>query len=164
MSKRIWLKVAIGAASAVAMTGAAQAATATSSMSVTATVSTTCAVSATPLAFGTYAASTASTGSSTIGVTCTNGTAYSVGLDAGAGSGATTSNRLLTGSGGGTLAYTLYRDSGRTQNWGNTIGTDTQSGTGTGLAQTLNVYGRIAAGATALAGSYTDTVTVTLTY
>jgi spore coat protein U-like protein len=70
----------------------------------------------------------------------------------------------MTGSGGGTLNYALYRDTGRTNNWGSTIGTDTQTGTGSGLIQTLTVYGQVAAAQTPLAGTYSDTVTVTLTY
>ena len=79
-------------------------------------------------------------------------------------SGAPVYAATATGSLGGTLNYGLYRDSGRTNNWGSTIGTDTQAGTGTGLLQNLTVYGRIASAQTPLAGVYTDTVTVTLTY
>ena len=94
-----------------------------------------------------------------IAVLCTNGTSYTIGLDAGAVTG-----RKLSGSLGGNLNYALYRDSGRTNNWGSTIGTDTQAGTGNGLLQNLTVYGRIASAQTPLAGVYTDTVTVTLTY
>ncbi|MFX5809037.1 spore coat protein U domain-containing protein, partial [Acinetobacter baumannii] len=55
-------------------------------------------------------------------------------------------------------------DSARSNNWGSTIGTDTVTGTGSGLTQTLTVYGQIAAAQTPLAGAYSDTVTVTLTY
>ena len=43
------------------------------------------------------------------------------------------------------LAYSLFRDAGRTQNWGQTIGTDTTTGTGTGANQTLTIYGRVPA-------------------
>jgi spore coat protein U-like protein len=68
----------------------------------------------------------------------------------------------MTGSGGGTLNYSLFRETGRTSNWGNTGTTDTVSGSG--LLQTITVYGRIPAGQTPIVGVYTDTVTVTLTY
>ncbi|MFY0084261.1 spore coat protein U domain-containing protein, partial [Acinetobacter baumannii] len=45
------------------------------------------------------------------------------------------------------------------------ISTTAYSGTGTGAVQTVNVYGRIPAGSTLpSAGSYVDTVTVTVTY
>jgi spore coat protein U-like protein len=141
----------------------ASAATATGSLIVTATVLASCTVVGSTIAFGNYT-STQTDQTGNIAVLCTNGTSYNVGLDAGTGTGGTTSVRKLTGSLGGTLNYALYRDSGRTSNWGSTIGTDTQTGTGTGLIQNLTVYGRIASGQTPLAGTYTDTVTVTLTY
>ncbi|WP_050478839.1 Csu type fimbrial protein [Herbaspirillum rhizosphaerae] len=137
--------------------------TATGSLINTATVLASCTVVGSTIAFGNYTSSQVDqTGN--IAVVCTNGTSYTIGLDAGAGTGATTSVRKLTGSLGGTLNYALYRDSGHTNNWGSTIGTDTQAGTGNGLVQNLTVYGRIASAQTPLAGVYTDTVTVTLTY
>jgi spore coat protein U-like protein len=70
----------------------------------------------------------------------------------------------MTGPGGATLSYAMYQDSGHTTNWGNTVGTDTKSGTGNGSAQTLTVYGNLAAGQYPAAGSYSDTITATVTY
>jgi spore coat protein U-like protein len=139
------------------------ASTATGSLINTATVLASCTVVGSTIAFGNYT-STQVDQTGNLAVLCTNGTSYTIGLDAGAGTGATTSVRKLSGSLGGTLNYALYRDSGRTNNWGSTIGTDTQAGTGNGLLQNLTVYGRIASAQTPLAGVYTDTVTVTLTY
>jgi len=137
--------------------------TATGSLINTATVLASCTVVGSTIAFGNYTSSQVDqTGN--VAVLCTNGTSYTIGLDAGAGTGATTTVRKLSGSLGGTLNYALYRDSGHTNNWGSTIGTDTQAGTGNGLLQNLTVYGRIAGSQTPLAGVYTDTVTVTLTY
>lgn len=131
---------------------------------VTATIVANCAVSATDLDFG--ATSTVASGlnaSSSIGVTCTNGAPYDVGLNAGNGSGATVTNRKMT-SGGSTILYAMYRNSGRTANWGQTVGTDTVSATGTGLQQSLTVYGRIPTQYLPPPGMYTDTVVVTVTY
>jgi spore coat protein U-like protein len=144
----------------------ARATTSTASIAVTATVLSFCTVSALPLAFGNYSPGTASTANTTIGVTCTSGTTYNVGLDAGTGSGATTANRLMTGvlNPSSTLAYSLYSNSGLSTLWGNTIGTNTVTGTGTGLVQSLTVYGKVAAGQNVAPGAYADTVTVTLTY
>jgi len=140
----------------------ALAATATTTFQVTATVLSTCLVSATPLAFGNYSgAQTDAT--STVSVTCTNTTPYNVGLDAGLSTGATVTTRAMQ-NGSNTLGYALYSDSARTVNWGNTPGTDTVAGTGTGLAQTLTVYGRIPAGSLPAPGAYADTITVTVTY
>ena len=138
------------------------AATATSSIPVSATVQATCVVSASSSAFGTYTGS-ALTATTTISITCTNAAPYNVGLDAGTGTGASVTTRLMSLS-SSTLAYSLYTNSGHSTVWGNTISSNTVTGTGTGSAQTLTVYGQISANQYPTAGSYTDTVTVTVTY
>ena len=145
------------------MPGAAQAATTTTTFQVTATVLSTCQVSATGLAFGNYTGAQTNA-TSTISVTCTNTTPYNVGLDAGTSAGATVTTRAMTGPAGALLGYALYSDAARSVNWGNTVGTDTVTGTGTGSAQALMVYGRIPAGSLPTPGAYADTVTVTVTY
>jgi len=48
--------------------------------------------------------------------------------------------------------------------WGNTVGTNTVAGTGTGNSQSLTVYGNVPAQATPPAATYNDTITVTVTY
>lgn len=147
---------------------AAFAATATGTLSVTASVSATCTVGAASLAFGSYDPSSASPLqiSTTIPVTCTDGTSYQVGLSAGAG--ATTTSRSMTGvtSGNTTpLAYGLYQDAGYTTNWGNTPGTDTPAAAiGTGSTVLIPVYGEIAPGQYVPPDSYSDTVVATVTY
>jgi spore coat protein U-like protein len=88
---------------------------------------------------------------------------YNIGLDAGTGSGATVATRKLT-SGSNTINYMLYCDSGRSIVWGNTVGTNTVSGTGSGDPQSYTVYGRVPAQTTPAAGTYNDTITVTVTY
>ena len=62
------------------------------------------------------------------------------------------------------ITYGLYRDAARTQPWGSTSGTNTVAGTGSGLAQSLTVYGRVPVQATPSPGAYADTIVVTLTY
>ncbi|ENN88109.1 Spore coat protein U [Rhizobium freirei PRF 81] len=101
---------------------------------------------------------------STIGVQCTTGQTYNVGLSAGAGTGATVNVRLMTGPGAATISYGLYQDSARSQVWGPTIGTDTETGTGNGNVQNLTVYGRVPPQTTPAPGTYTDTVAITVTY
>lgn len=132
------------------------------SFSVTATVVPGCSIAATALNFGTYAGS-ATNANSTLTIQCSNSTSYNVGLDAGQASGATVTTRRMT-NGAKTLNYALYSDSGRTKNWGNTVGTDTASGVGNGSAQLLTIYGQIAAGQKPAPGSYADTITATVTY
>ncbi|MCA0403672.1 MAG: spore coat U domain-containing protein [Proteobacteria bacterium] len=147
----------------------AQAATTTTTFAVTATVAAACTVTATPLAFGTFVPANATNldQTNTISVTCTNGTTYAVGLNAGTSSGATVTTRKMTGttSTSNLLPYELYSNTGRTTNWGNTPGTDTPAAsTGTGAVQTLTVYGRIPTNTTAVPDSYSDTITVTVTF
>jgi spore coat protein U-like protein len=141
----------------------AQAATAPSSIAVSATVQATCTNTATPLAFGTYSG-VQSDSTSIVTVTCSNTTPYTVALNAGTSPGATVTTRRMTGAVGVFLSYALFSDAGRTINWGTTVGTDTIAGTGTGAAQPLTVYGRVAAGQFPAPGAYTDTIIATVTY
>lgn len=121
--------------------------------------------SASDLAFGnTGVIQTAITSTSPIGVQCTNTTPYNIGLNAGAGTGATVATRRMTSGSGATVVYELFRDPARSQIWGNTAGTDTLAGIGNGAVQSLTVYGRVPPQTTPAAGSYTDTVQVTVTY
>lgn len=142
----------------------AQAATATSSVLVTATVLSFCTIAAAPLPFGNYSAPALAVNTSIV-VACTASTGYNVGLSAGAAVGATVTTRQMTGATGTTpLSYALFRDAGFTLNWGATNGTNTVAGTGTGLSQTLTVYGQVAANQLVTPGLYTDTVVATITY
>lgn len=145
---------------------AASAATATTTFAVTATVLNVCTVAATNLAFTSYdpTSATANDGTSTISVTCTLNAPYTVSLSQGTNGTAVTARKMLRTGATDLLAYSLYRDSARTLNWGVTAGTDTASGTGSGLLQTLTVYGRMPAAAVVPAGAYADTVTVTVNY
>lgn len=122
-----------------------------------------CGIGSSTLNFGTYSG-TQLTGTATMQVICGSGVGYTVSLDAGVGSGATTSNRLMTNAGSATLKYSLYRDSGMTLNWGNVQGTDTVAGSGTGATQTITIYGKLPGSQSATTGTYTDTVTATITY
>jgi spore coat protein U-like protein len=58
----------------------------------------------------------------------------------------------------------MFHDAARSSRWGNTYNLDGVAGTGSGSAQTLNVYGRVAAGQLVTPGTYTDTVIATITY
>jgi spore coat protein U-like protein len=157
-----YFKFAAGFCLAVVATPA-MSATATTTFAVTATVQATCQISATPLAFGTYSGTQIDT-TSTITATCTNSTAYTIGLNAGLGIGALTNNRLMTGPAAAVLVYSSFRDSSRTLNWGIVQAVDTLAGTGNGSAQTITVYGRLGAGQLVAPGSYSDTLTATITF
>lgn len=144
---------------------AADAATANDSFTVSAEVTAVCEVIAQDLDFGTYdsASSSPADAQSNIEVTCTPGADYDIGLSAGTGTGATVSDRSML-NGAVELNYGLYSDAARTTNWGNTVNTDTVEGTGDGTAIDHTVYGRIPAGQYVAAGSYSDTIDVSVTY
>jgi spore coat protein U-like protein len=142
-------------------TPTAYAATTGASFNVTATVLTTCAASAGgDLAFGNYSAAQIDA-TTTVSVTCTSGGSYTVGLNDGANF-STPNRRMLHGT-VDYLNYELYKETGRTNRWGN-AGGELVSGTGSGSAQSLTVYGRLPAAQTLIAGAYTDLITVTVTY
>ncbi|WP_414492493.1 spore coat U domain-containing protein [Stenotrophomonas maltophilia] len=104
----------------------------------------------------------------TLTLTCLKNTAYQVSLNNGQNNPtATSTRRMATTIGASTyyLTYELYRDSTRTQRWGNTLTVDTASGTGTGSAQQLTIYGRVPpVTGQPPAGIYNDVVQVTITY
>ncbi len=157
-------------AAGVMAAGVAQSATTTATFAVTATVQSTCSASATALAFGTYTPGSGGlTNNSTISVKCTKNTPYTVTLNAGATTGDAFTQRLMA-SGANTLQYNLYTTAGFATVFGDgTGGTGTATGTGAGIAtaNTVTVYGQLldsAANQAAVPGSYTDTITVTVTY
>jgi spore coat protein U-like protein len=98
-------------------------------------------------------------------VFCTSGTPYAAALNVGSGGGSFATRTIANG--GNTLNYNLFRDAARSQVWGDGSGsTFTVSGTGSGLlsANNLTVYGEIAIAQDKPPGTYTSTVTVTVTY
>ena len=159
-------------AASVLAAGAAQAAnpTVTTTFQVSATVQPNCTTSATPLGFGNYTPGNgAVTANSTITVNCTKSTAYTVGLNPGSTAGDAFIQRLMT-SGTNTLQYNLYTTAALTTVFGDGTGaTGTDSGTGTGMANALTytVFGQVPDNATnqaSLPATYTDTITVTVSY
>jgi spore coat protein U-like protein len=164
--KRILLPAMVAGLTFTA-TGAAHAASATGTMGVSMEITAYCEVKAggtisfSPV--GAWWNAHVDSTNGTFDVQCTNGTAYQIGLDNG-----------LNASGGvrrmnsGTeyLNYDLYTDSAGGTAWGNTVDTNTkQSQIGDGDVQNHQVFGRVPSGQTApTPGTYTDTVTITITY
>ena len=154
-----------------ALAGVLQAATAPPSpLPVSATVQATCSASAGSLSFGNYTPGAgARTGSTTVNVKCTKNTGFTVALNIGATTGATFAQRLMA-SGANTLQYNLYTTAGFASVFGDgTLSTLTSGGTGAGVATLapVSVFGQLPDSATnqlAVPGSYSDIVTVTVTY
>jgi len=143
-----------------------QAAQVTSNLSVTITITNECTAGSTsPVSFGSHGVlNTNFDATGSVSVTCTTNAPYTVGIGAGNGSGATLTARKMTGGGTATVTYQLYRDNSRTLNWGDIASGDTLAGTGSGSAQTITVYGRVASQTTPPADTYNDTVLVTFDY
>lgn len=133
------------------------------SFAVTAIILPSCTITSANLGFGIYSGSVKDA-TAIVTVRCSNGTPYNVGLNAGSAPGATVSARKMMGPANALLNYGLFRDSGRTSNWGNTVGTDTKSGSGNSANQSLYIYGRIAAQQRVTPGAYADTIIAMITY
>jgi spore coat protein U-like protein len=148
----------------VAAAPVADAATASANLTVTATVVSTCSVGAGSLAFGNYDPTAASNvdQAGTFQVTCTKGTSATVGLDTG--SNASGSTRRMT-DGTDFLSYELFKETARTNVWGNSgAGLVALAAAPSNAAQTVTVYGRISGSQDVRAGSYSDTVIITVTF
>jgi spore coat protein U-like protein len=169
---RRWCSLSVAAATLLGLAAAPLADAAvysngsrTANFDVTMQIIADCIISANNLDFGQSQGvlATAVNVNTTLSVTCTNTTPYNIGLNAGTGTGSTTAARLMSGTGANTstVAFNLYQTAGAT-NWGNVQGTDTKSGTGTGSAQTLTVYGNVPAQATPQPDSYKSTITATV--
>ncbi|TCV92313.1 spore coat protein U-like protein [Luteibacter rhizovicinus] len=98
---------------------------------------------------------------SLVRLTCTLRSPWQIGLDNG--QHATGSTRRMLGT-TTTVIYELYKEATYATRWGNTLNTDTLSGTGTGAEQAISVYGRVPVQTPVPAGSYSDVIQVTVTY
>ena len=156
-------------ASAAMLAAVPLAASAATEIQVGATILAACTASGTSLNFGGSIDPLATSGpkdaSSTLNVVCTSTTPYTVSLNAGTNAGGTSNfgNRTMK-SGGNALPYQLYLDAARSQIWGDGNASSIHSGVGTGNAQTLTIYGRLPSLQNIVPGSYTDTVTLTISY
>ena len=165
IKNRLRLKATVAILSLLPIVSGSLASTTTSTFTTQVTLTASCTInSASTLNFGSQGVLIAAVNqTSAVQVQCTNTTPYNIGLDAGAGTGATVAVRKMT-SGANTVNYSLYSDSGHTTVWGTTIGTNTVAATGSGASQSYTVYGQVPAQTTPAPGSYSDTVTVTVTY
>ncbi|AMX19829.1 Spore Coat Protein U domain protein [Acinetobacter pittii] len=157
---------------------AANAANAAGTLTVKATIANSCVLNTSAtgttsnaiLDFGTLSslannvdADTTTTGGTAIKVLCNNTVPWTLAFDGGKNAQSSQRNMIGGATSNEYIPYNLFSDTGRATAIG--ISTTAYSGTGTGNVQTVNVYGRIPAGTTLpSAGSYVDTVTVTVTY
>lgn len=149
--------------------GTASALTRTTTLGVSAVVNPNCLINSQNLNFGSYDGTAARTGTADITVRCSNLTPYSVSLSTGGG---TYAQRLLAGSGPNRLQYNLFTSAAATTIWGDgTLSTGTVDGIGGGMSvaneRLHTVHGQLpnsVANQDAPTGTYTDSITVTITY
>lgn len=155
------------------------AATTTSSFTVSSVITSGCALGASntesvsdfgTLSFGSMSSISenvdvaSSSGAGSIIVTCTPGIAVTVALDYGTHNGSSARRYLENSATNTTLGYQLYQDASYSTVWGTgSLAYSIDSFPAT--TQTYTVYGRLfAVSGLPAAGTYSDTVTVTLTY
>jgi spore coat protein U-like protein len=128
-----------------------------------ATIVNNCLVAAQDIDFGVHGVlATAVDADGGVSVTCTPSAAYAIGLSGGNADAAPTARKMARGA--DSITYGLYQDAARGRPWGDSVPANTLAGTGSGLAQTFTVYGRVPAQPTPAPGTYTDRVVVTVTY
>ena len=174
--KRTTLKLAALVAATFCVAPGAYAATLTGTFNVTATVADSCNTMTTNnIVFGTYDPFLVANidVNANFQFFCTKGTTFSsVDLSG------TVGSRQMTGPASNTIAYELYQPSAEgaaaTCPYASTWGAGTPTGAGKGFALTavaskatpkiLKVCGRTTQGSDVVAGSYSDTVTITVNY
>ena len=118
-----------------------------------------CTLAISTLNFGTYTGALLN-GTGAGKINCPSGSdGWNIVMYAGAGAGATETTRYMTGANGVKLAYKLFTDAARTNNWGDTTGNEL-SGSGTA---SFTIYGQVTAGQTVPPGTYTDTMSTATT-
>ena len=167
ISKLLFALTTIGVLAMIS-DGPVVAGSATANLSVSASVSANCTISTAAVAFPAYDpivtnASVNDDGTGSVTITCTKGTAATIGL--GLGANVSGSQMRMKDAATDYLNYALYQDSGRATVWGTS---------GAGLLspvaapdknpRTFTVYGRIPSAQDVPAGSYTDTVVATVNF
>lgn len=156
------------AAALLAAAPLASAATASDTMTVSITIENSCTIAANDLSFGTQNTLAANIDAdTTVDIVCTGAGPLSIEFTAGAGGAATFATRQMTDAvSNDTIAYSLFADAGRTQVLGDaTGGSVVIAGSSTGGTDSFPVYGRVFGGQNPKSvGSYSDTVTATVTF
>jgi spore coat protein U-like protein len=169
-------RVALAAIVVVCFAGARPlpAATATTTFTITATVGANCTITANTIDFGSYDPiranrSSALTGTGTVSIACTKGSAPIIGLNAGIHAGAVSGVTRAMSNGTDMLGYELKQPAAAPGNGG--IWTDVgganplNPGVSPGkAARSFTIAGSIPAAQDVAVGNYTDTVTATVNF
>lgn len=137
-------------------------------MQVNANVIRKCTITTQPMAFGNYDPVLANATApldvqATITVACTKGTSIDIAMDAGDNA-AGTQRRMVDGR-RTFLGYEVYKDSSRTQRWGDTLGQRLDGGVAPSRdPRQFVAYGRVPGGQDVPQGTFQDTVLVTVQF
>jgi len=163
---RKYLLLFLAAFACMLTTEMAYAFTATKNMNISVVVPPIVQLSASPMAFGTITARQTALATAVVTVNMVATQAYKITLDAGLHK---SGERRMSDGRGNFHSYVLYKNSARTQRWGDSAFAATYAAgsslvsTGTGKNQLFVVYGT-ALSAASPAGAYSDLVTVTVHY
>jgi spore coat protein U-like protein len=137
-------------------------------MQVNANVIRKCTITAQPLAFGNYDPVSANAtapldAQTTLSVACTKGTAVTIAMDDGSNNQGRT--RRMTNGGTAYLQYEVYRDSSRTQRWGDGAFDSLDGGIAPSRdPRQFTVYGRVPGTQDVIVGTFQDTILVTVQF
>lgn len=122
-----------------------------------------CTISAAAVSFSTYASNQTNPdyGTGSVTINCAASLPYSIAIDGGSNPGAYPERRMMM-TGPFYISYYLYRDAAHTLTWG--VPNDDLTGVGSGSDQAYTVYGKIPGGQNVTLGSYSDSLTVTVSF
>lgn len=171
--KKVLCKITVSVIIGQALCGTVFAAgTASTTLAVSAIVANNCTISSGIMNFNNYdpvvtnaAADLLVTQANAFSVACTKGAVTTIGADVGANAaGAVGTTRAMT-NGTNFLSYELYVDISRTNIWQTTGASNLINYTSTGkAAASQTIYGKVVAGQDVAAGSYTDSVVMTINF
>lgn len=147
---------------------ALEAQSSTASLQISASVSKNCTITTAPVNFGAYDPVAANAtnnldGIGTVTVTCTKGATAKIALDDGGNAQGNT--RRMAQSGKEFLTYELYKNTQRTDIWGDGNNDSLDTGAAPNRnPRTFTVYGRVPSAQDATVGNYTDTVVATVNF
>ncbi len=158
--------LAVATALSALAAGDAVAANATSTFTVSTKVNPACTISAANLVFPDYDpfAAADTTGTSTVTLTCSKNTSYSVTLSPGS---STTfpATRTMKGTGTHTIDYNIFTEVAHTNVWGDSSGGVAVANFAPSKAPfNLTMYGNITLGQDVYVDNYSDSITATVTF
>ena len=103
-----------------------------------------------------------SIGNGSIALRCTPGTTAKITMNSGLNSGSISTRKMKLTTGTATLNYQIYTSSARTTVWDDTVGVSVVFSSD--ITQSIPIYGRVPVQTTPTSGSYSDQITVTVSY